>query len=158
MLSFKKVMNEDEDFLFHLYVSTRQDEFTHLGWSEKELEALLRMQYEAQKASYRSQIPAANHQITVYEHVPIGRIITAISEQAVGLVDISLLPEYRGRGFGTVLLQQVQRQAAEQGLPVKLHVLNGNPAQRLYARCGFYVTEESAPYIAMQWDAVLETE
>ncbi len=154
MLILKYAAPEDEAFIYRLYVSTRQDEFAPLGWPEAQLDDLLRMQYEAQKASYRGQFPLANHQIIIHEHAPTGRIITDISDHAVRLVDISLLPEYRGQGFGAKLLKMVQCQAAGQGLPVKLHVLSGNPAQRLYARCGFYVTGEVAPYIAMQWDVV----
>jgi ribosomal protein S18 acetylase RimI-like enzyme len=144
---------EDEAFLFQLYASTRREEYSTSGWTEEQLEALLRMQYEGQKASYRSRFPQAVHRIVVYGETRIGRIITDEGEQAVRLIDISLLPAFRGQGIGTKLLKQVQRVAAGRGASVQLHVLKGNPAQRLYARCGFSVTGEEAPYIAMQWDS-----
>lgn len=126
-----------------------------LGWPEEQVEALLHMQYEAQRISYRNQFPAARHQLVMYgSNAPIGQLITHVDEREVRLVAISLLPEYRGRGFGVWILQHIQQFAAGLKLPVTLHVQMGNPAQRLYARCGFRVTCEAVSHVAMQWDAM----
>lgn len=39
-------------------------------------------------------------------------------------------------------------------MDVTLYVLQGNPAQNLYERCGFYVIEKVDPYLAMRFDVV----
>jgi ribosomal protein S18 acetylase RimI-like enzyme len=43
----------------------------------------------------------------------------------------------RGRGIASECLRRVQRQAAAADLELRLHVVNGNPAQRLCERLGF---------------------
>ena len=69
----------------------------------------------------------------------------------VQLVKVFLLPQYQGRGIGTWLVRRVMAQAAEQGLPVRLRVLRVNPAQRLYIRLGFVVSDETPERLYMQW-------
>ncbi|MDN3507587.1 MAG: GNAT family N-acetyltransferase [Simkaniaceae bacterium] len=44
----------------------------------------------------------------------------------------------RGKGYGTLLLQAVEKRAKEKGVSLlHLEVYEGNPAERLYARSGF---------------------
>jgi ribosomal protein S18 acetylase RimI-like enzyme len=50
---------------------------------------------------------------------------------------IALLPEFRGRGIGTQLLQHLLARADERYPRVCLSVTLGNPAARLYERLGF---------------------
>lgn len=54
---------------------------------------------------------------------------------------IALLPEYRGRGLGTALLEQLL-EAAEKLYPaISLSVSPNNPALRLYKRMGFEIVD-----------------
>jgi GNAT superfamily N-acetyltransferase len=69
----------------------------------------------------------------------------------VQLVKLFLLPSFQGRGIGTRLVRQVMAQAAAQGRPVRLRVLRVNPAQRLYLRLGFVITDETPERLYMQW-------
>lgn len=56
---------------------------------------------------------------------------------------ISLLPEYRGRGIGTELLNSLLSLLCEKGFrQVSLSVQKQNPAFRLYERAGFQILEE----------------
>ena len=52
-------------------------------------------------------------------------------------MDIALLPEYRGRGIGTALLEELLVEADATGRRVTIHVERFNPARRLYERLGF---------------------
>lgn len=56
---------------------------------------------------------------------------------------ISLLPEYRGQGIGTKLLNDLLSLLCEKGFrQVSLSVQKKNPAVRLYKRAGFQILEE----------------
>ncbi|WP_264986727.1 GNAT family N-acetyltransferase [Lysinibacillus piscis] len=148
----RDVVSTDEAFLFELYVATRKHEFSILALDEQQLHALLHMQYEAQKRSYQQHFPQAKHEMIYHGELPIGRVMTEIKSGNIHLIDISLLPDFRGKGYGTKVLKQLQRNAAKQKLSVTLHVVQGNPAQKLYERCGFYITGEQAPYITMKFE------
>ncbi|MDQ1592717.1 MAG: hypothetical protein QOG71_3344 [Pyrinomonadaceae bacterium] len=50
---------------------------------------------------------------------------------------IAVLPEHRGRGVGTALLERLLEAARSVYASVSLSVSSGNPAARLYERMGF---------------------
>ncbi|MEU9702092.1 GNAT family N-acetyltransferase [Streptomyces sp. NPDC047981] len=50
-----------------------------------------------------------------------------------------LAPEAQGRGLGTAVLRELLARADEKSLAVRLQVLSGSAAQRLYEREGFVV-------------------
>lgn len=154
VLKVANCTSEHEFFMYQLYVSTRIDEFRLLHLNEEQIQSLLKMQYEAQKNSYHNRFPNAKYEMIYYEGECIGRMITDRQSHGIHLVDISLLPEYRGKGYGTQLIKRLQEIALVEGGSITLNVLQNNPAQRLYERCGFYVTEEVEPYFAMRFDGL----
>ncbi|MEM1096065.1 MAG: GNAT family N-acetyltransferase [Bacteroidota bacterium] len=60
-------------------------------------------------------------------------------DEAVPELSMALLPAYRGRGAGTLLLEHAARHVDA----VSLSVSASNPARRLYERLGFLVVEEA---------------
>ena len=67
---------------------------------------------------------------------------------------ISLLPEYRGRGIGTQLLNALLLLLRENGYRrVSLSVQKENPALRLYQRTGFRIVAEKGTEYLMLWDS-----
>lgn len=66
-------------------------------------------------------------------------LVTVKHESFFHLADLIVLPEHRGKGVGSRLLEEVKRRAVQQGSPcLTLHVLNGNErAGRLYESLGF---------------------
>ncbi len=57
---------------------------------------------------------------------------------------LAVLPEYRGRGIGTKLLQHYLEEVKQQGFrKVSLSVDASNPASKLYERLGFKVVSKS---------------
>lgn len=66
---------------------------------------------------------------------------------------ISLLPEYRGRGIGTQLLNALLLLLRENGYQgTSLSVQKENPALRLYQRVGFRIVSEKDTEYLMLWD------
>ena len=58
---------------------------------------------------------------------------------------VSLLPSFRGKGIGTVLLEKFLEEIKQRNLPgISLSVQKENPAHRLYERLGFEIVREQA--------------
>lgn len=142
---------EDEDFLYQLYCSTRIQEVAAWGWSPEQQETFLRMQFKAQQQHYAARFLQPRHVIIEKEEERIGRLYVDQDPTEFVLVDISLLPEYRGAGIGGYLIGKLQEDAARLNRPVRLHVLRGNPASRLYGRLGFVRVGVDGVYSEMVW-------
>lgn len=147
----REVREEDELFLFNLYASSRQEELVSWGWSEAEKCGFLRRQFYLQQKSYKMQYPNMERKIIMSAGVGIGQISTAQAKGDMVLVNMALLPAYRGQGIGTTLLAELQHEAAKAGVPIRLSVLNGNPASRLYERLGFRCIDSGGVYSLLRW-------
>jgi ribosomal protein S18 acetylase RimI-like enzyme/quercetin dioxygenase-like cupin family protein len=143
---------QDEKFLFELYASTRQEELDTWGWPEEMRSAFLSLQFKASQAQHQPY-PDAEFQIVLVDGVEAGRIIVHRTREAVHLVDIALLPRYRGAGVGASLMQRIFGEAAATRKPVKLSVLKNNRAVRFYERLGFVKTGETELHAEMEWRA-----
>jgi GNAT superfamily N-acetyltransferase len=143
-LSLRPVVDADRPFLEHLYRLVRWDEFAPTGWPDATKTAFLAQQFDFQHRHYEQAHPGAEFHVIVHGAEPIGRIYVDRTGRDLELIEISLLPEWRGRGIGAALLEQLQREV-EAGLRdcVSLQVTSENPARRLYQRMGF--VEKSPP-------------
>jgi ribosomal protein S18 acetylase RimI-like enzyme len=79
-----------------------------------------------------------------------GRLYLARWASEYRIVDIALLPAFRGRGLGTAILNVIIAEATGHGLPVSIHVERFNPALRLYERLGFEFVSEYGVYYLMR--------
>ncbi len=141
----------DEDFLYKVFASTRQDEMALVDWTEPQKEAFLHMQFEAQRRSYLLQFPNAQNQVIICDSAPAGRLITNSTDREIHIIDIALLPAQRNKGIGRTLLQELQAEAAQAEKRITLHVEFFNPAQHLYERLGFVGVGQSGLYYEMEW-------
>lgn len=155
MIRTREVITSDETFLFETFISTNINKFLPLALSEERLIELLRMQYEAQKTSYQNRFPQALHEIVILQGLRVGRIMTGIENESLHLIDISLLPNFRGQGYGTQLLRELQSYAMNHKIPITLQVAQENPAKYLYEKCGFKMINNIIPYITMKWEPKL---
>ena len=150
-ISLRLAHQEDQEFLFKLYASTRQAEIEAFGWNPAQQEAFLRMQFNAQRRWYATAYAAAVEQIIEVNGQAAGRLMVAKGDTAVAtLVDISLLPEHRGGGIGGGLLRELLDQCSHDQTSLRLQVLKTNPAARLYDRLGFLKTGEDDLYLQME--------
>jgi GNAT superfamily N-acetyltransferase len=62
-----------------------------------------------------------------------------------------LLPLYQNQGHGGRLLQALMNEANSAQVPIRLTVLEANPARRFYERHGFVVTKTISPRHHMEW-------
>lgn len=140
---------QDQPFLFALFCDVRAPEFALADLPPPALEALLKMQFQAQASSYALRFPLARDVLLWSGQERIGRMLVDRGD-AIHLINIGLTAAHRGRGIGTVLLRSLLDEARDQHLVVKLEVRHGNPALRLYQRLGFAVTGDNGMDIAME--------
>ncbi|NOH01785.1 MAG: GNAT family N-acetyltransferase [Chloroflexi bacterium] len=157
-IHLRAIRAEDAEFLLAVYSSTRADEMRLVNWDEAQKEAFLRMQFNAQTRYYTDNYPGAEFQIIQLGEQPIGRLYIHRRKNELRIMDISLLPEYRGNGIGSSLLNRIMAEAAENALPVTIHVERFNSALRLYERLGFCMAEERGVYFLMKWTPAPELE
>lgn len=150
------IPGEDDLFLFEVYVSSRREEMALWGWDEERQRNFLQMQYSCQMHSYQMQYDNLECKIIMSDGVKAGRMITALTDNAMELVDIILLPEFQNKGIGAALLHKLQQKAAKADLPVRLSVFEGNPARRLYERNGFQIVDSNGIYATMKWTPTLQ--
>jgi ribosomal protein S18 acetylase RimI-like enzyme len=148
VITLRPATAEDTAFLQKLFASTR-DEFRILIADENQLAALVSMQFNFQRRQYQSGYPGGEDNIILLNQEPIGRMLVDENDRAITLVDVALLPEYRNRGIGRQLLDELLGRAASARKPVRLHVMKTNPARNLYQRLGFHAIGEDSMYYEM---------
>lgn len=129
--------DDDREFLLQLYASTRIGEKTLIGWESEQWDEFMRMQFKFQHAWYMQNYLHSSFDVVILADVPVGRFYVNRLADEIRIIDISLLPEYRGRGVGERLMSDVLREGNERSIPVSLHVEGNNPALALYRRLGF---------------------
>jgi len=152
------IQNEsDVPFLRRLYLSVRWEELAPTGWNDAQKTAFLESQFAAQYRHYALVYAEAVFHIIRHGAEPIGRVVIFSNDRDIRIVDIALLPEWRGRGIGTDLLKTVFAKASAAKQIVSIHVEQFNPAKTLYTRLGFRKCGEHGPYWLMEWKAEQET-
>ena len=144
--AFRAAVPADIDFEHYLYASTR-DDLRPLG--PEVFDGLVGMQFRAQSMSLRLEHPQADRQIILVEDAPVGRLIIDSVGDHIEVIDVALLPEYRGHGIGTSVLRGVIGHADRLARSVRLHVEKQSRAVRLYERLGFTITGDVGMYFAM---------
>ena len=137
----------DEPFLLEVYASTRDEELSGVGWDENQKQAFIKMQFLTRQRSY----PRVDDRIIVVDGYDVGRILVDRNEVEMLLVDIALLTDYRNKGIGNYLIQELTNEATMEGKQLRLHVLLASAAVRLYERLGFRKTGADSVYLEMTW-------
>lgn len=150
-IEFRSITEDDIDFLYKVYASTRADEMTLTGWNEKEIEDFLRMQFKLQHVQYMENYKnGGTFEIILVNSAPAGRLYVQRKKNDIRIVDIALLPEFRGKGAGSRIMNELMTEADRENLPLSLHVEQFNPALGLYERLGFEKKDLIGIYFFME--------
>ncbi|MGZ8709349.1 MAG: GNAT family N-acetyltransferase [Thermoanaerobaculia bacterium] len=141
----------DYHFMRLLYESTREEEMKRFPFDEFQKKEFLDQQFGAQYQHYQLHYPTCERNIVEKAGAPIGRLWIDEWRDQIRLVDIALMPEWRGSGIGRMLLGDVLARGAKVGKPVTIHVEGFNPALRLYERLGFVKMDTNGVYFLMKW-------
>lgn len=150
-ISFRPESEDDAEFLYRIYASTREEEMRMVDWTDAQKDEFLRAQFGAQTLHYRKNYDGAEYSIILLDGQPVGRLYLHQQPGDIRIMDIGLAPEHRGSGIGTLLLREIMDRAAEAGHSVSIHVEQFNPALRLYERLGFGKIGEHGVYYLMEW-------
>jgi GNAT superfamily N-acetyltransferase len=97
--------DDDIPFLMRLYASTREEELALAPWPPEQKQAFLAGQFEAQRRHYRSHIDGCAFDVIEHNGVPAGRLYLDVRQTRLHVVDIALMPEWRGRGVGPAIIR-----------------------------------------------------
>jgi ribosomal protein S18 acetylase RimI-like enzyme len=146
----RPVADDDRAFLVELYASVREPELAHVPWDESTRRAFVEQQFAAQDAHYRGNYPGATLDVVELEGERAGRLYVHRGPHDIRIMDIALLPPFRGRGIATALLRALVDEAETGRRKLSIHVEANNPARTLYERLGFRPAGEHGVYILME--------
>jgi len=140
----------DVPFLKSLYASTRADELANAPWDDEQKRLFLEHQFAAQRSHYHSYITGCIFEVLEREGEPVGRLYLQWRQTQLHIVDIALMPELRGQGVGTALLESLTEAAHAEDRALGIFVEKFNPALRLYRRLGFVEIADTDVYLEME--------
>jgi len=147
---------DDEALLFRLFRSWMLEDLDRMPIDDATKENLLRFQFAAQRAGYRTTFPAASFDIIERDGEPVGRLIVdpGNAREPTCLVDFVLLPETRNARLGRAIIAAVLAEQGALGRTVRVKVLHHNlPSQRMCAALGFVEIGQEPPFIQLEWTA-----
>jgi ribosomal protein S18 acetylase RimI-like enzyme len=140
----------DREFLCTVYAETRREELAITGWEVGQKEAFLRMQFALQDSHYREHYPGASFEVILADGVPAGRLYLHRSSGEIRIMDIALLPQFRGQGIGGRIMEGLVSEADQARLSLTLHVERDNKVLGYYGRLGFRTAGEHGVYLYME--------
>ena len=152
-ISLRPAKAGDEPFLKRVHQSARHWEFAPLLQSgEAELyHKVMAQQYDAQHRFYFATYDSAQYGIIQWTSTPIGRLYVDYRDDEVRVLDIAILPDYRGRSIGRIVMTGLCLEAAMRRKPVRLCVHYLSRAQRFYQQLGFQQIGVEGPSLVMEW-------
>jgi hypothetical protein len=96
--TLRAVTAGDTVFLAAVYAATRTEELAATDWDDSQKAEFCRMQFTAQDSHYRQHYPTAEYRVIEIRDTPVGRLYVDRWSREIRIMDIAILPEYRGKG------------------------------------------------------------
>ena len=114
---------------------------------------LLTEQFKIQSTQYREKWPHAWFTIVQVDDTRAGRLYVARQPDCLLVVELSLLPEYRGNGIGSGLIKNIQAESIRTSKPIRLSAVTDSGAYGFYLRLGFKPLSHDPSRTRMEWRA-----
>ena len=137
-----------------MFAAWRGLEFASAGCSDSQVELLLRLQFQSQQREYAARFPDSSPSIILAGGRQVGAVHFARSEQEYRIVEIAILPEYRNRKIGTLILQEFLEEADRHGKPVFVSVAKLNSGSiHFHINLGFKICGDDGVYLQMEFQS-----
>jgi len=150
-ISLHPISDNDLPFLYEVYASTRQEEMAKTNLPTEEINNFLLMQFNLQHQHYMKYYPNSSYNLIQFKNKNIERLYIDKGEKDILVIDITLLPNYKGKKIGYRIMSKILAEAIEQNKPVFLHVEKFNPALQFYLQLGFQIQEDKDVYYYLKW-------
>lgn len=148
---------EDREILLRIYASTREEELATTDWGPEQKRVFVEQQFHAQDLYYREYYVGARFDLMKADGEVVGRLYVDRDQVRfpgeIRLMEITVLPEHRGRGLGGEILGELMEEARAAGRMLTIHVERFNRALSLYFRLGFRELEDKGVYLLLGWSA-----
>lgn len=141
MFKFRKAIKSDVEFLFKMRKDTMHKHLINVGINLDESEHLDRVLYKFECAK-----------IIIVGGMDVGLLKVSKSQKLWKLIQIQIIPEMQGIGFGRKIIQNLILETKNAGVGLELSVLRENPARMLYESCGFSVVDRNEYELVMRTD------
>lgn len=143
---------DDAWLLYELFRSHALPELDALPADEAIKESLVRMQFNSQTATYRSEHPGGRFSILERAGAAIGRLVVDEADGVATIVDIAMLPVTRGAGLGSAVMVSVVAWLSKRCPVMRCTVLFTNTASlRMCERAGFVRVTDTPPHVGLEW-------
>jgi zinc D-Ala-D-Ala carboxypeptidase len=141
-LRLRAASAHDAEFIYRLVEQTMR------GYVEKVWGAFSE---DYNRRNIAATIAAKNYSIIQIDGAEAGAISFVRESTHIQLDQLFILPQHQNQGIGTRFLRLLQDEARSAAMPIRLRVLVGNPARRLYEKEGFRVTWTTPQRTYMEW-------
>lgn len=108
------------------------------GIAREQAAFLIGRQFVGRSQTYAMNFPNAKDMtLKLSDGLSVGRCLYAYLADFVRMIDLAVLAAHQRQGLGTTTVRLLQSYAQAASLPLRLRVLKGNAAVRLYERLGF---------------------
>lgn len=147
----RPMIDDDAMLLFELYASARAEELSRSGWVTPQQRSFFRMQAQNQEQFFCRRHANLDRRTVCINGFSAGRVLVDRSADLFTIVDFGILPSFRARGVGGMVIASVLADAAEAGVPVQIEIHSANEAVRLCRRLGFEQIAECDDRFVMRW-------
>ena len=157
-LTFRPAADDDRTFLTQVYASTHRQEYDAGPMTARQKAVLLLLRFRDQNAHFEKHHPRAERLIVTGGEWDIGRLYIERWPTQHAIIDLALLPEFRGKGAGAVVMRDLMDEAAAAGKPLSIQVQKCSPAIRLYLRLDFIKLADNGFHELMRWGESISEE
>lgn len=112
-------------------------------WNDEQKNAFIKFQFEAQHQHYTSKYPPDSFKIIELEGERVGRLYLSELADEVRIIDLTILPERRGKGLGKRIITDILKQATK---PVRIYLESFNRSVGLFNELGFEIIDDEGVY------------
>ena len=150
---FRAITSDDYPFLVSLYGTTLEEGLAQAGTLSAEQKAsFVQMQFLTQSNYFQEKYPDASFDLLLDGSVPIGRRYVDRGDEVIHVIDLVLSPERRGKGLGTILMNELMAEATEKKLVVTLYLQKTERCWDFFERMGFRTIADDGMNFLMEFN------